>query len=48
MLTGIILLEMAVFCAAFDGGNGSTFGATALLLSPLAITVFIVGVIKNN
>lgn len=48
MLSGIVLLLTAVFLAALSGNTGTSAAGVALVLFPLGILVFFIGLCKKK
>ena len=48
MLTGIMLMLMAISFAVGNGDRGTWLGGTAFILLPIAVAVFVVGLFTEE
>lgn len=48
MLLGLMILLVAVWCAAFAGTSGNFLGGLALLLAPVGVIVFLIGFFSKS
>lgn len=48
MLLGIVILLVAIWCAALSGNSGSVLGGISIYLLPVGLLVFLVGFFKKK
>lgn len=48
MLLGIVILLLAIWCAALSGNSGSMLGGVSICLMPVGLLIFLVGFFKKQ
>ncbi len=48
MLLGIVILLLAIWCAALSGNSGSILGGVSICLMPVGLLIFLVGFLRSS
>ena len=48
MLSGIVIILLAIWCAAMSGTSGSLLGGISICLLPVGLIVFLIGLFKKQ